>query len=61
MFSVKNIVQNVRLIELWGNNLVHYILSSPKAIFSYFSQRAQCQSSGDLNLKDNDNIFNFSW
>ena len=44
MFSVKNIVQNVKLIELWGNNLVpvHYILSSLKANFSDFSHRVQC-------------------
>ena len=36
MFSVKNIVQNVKLIELWGKNWHHYILSSLKANFSYF-------------------------
>ena len=29
MFSVKNIVQNVKLIELWGKNLVplHFVIS----------------------------------
>ena len=29
MFSGKNIVQNVKLIELWGNNLVllHFAIS----------------------------------
>ena len=42
MFSVKNIVQNVKLIELWGNNLVplHFVIS--KSSFSDFSHRAQC-------------------
>ena len=29
MFSVKNIIQNVKLIQLWGNNLVslHFVIS----------------------------------
>ena len=29
MFSVKNIVQNVKLIELWGKNLapLHFVIS----------------------------------
>ena len=29
MFSVKNIVQNVKLIELWGKNFVplHFVIS----------------------------------
>ena len=33
MFSVNNIVQNVKLIELWGKN---YILSPLKANFCDF-------------------------
>ena len=36
MFSVKNIVQNVELIELWGKNLVplHFVIS--KSSFFWF-------------------------
>ena len=37
IFSVKNIVQNVKLIELCGKNLAPL-----KANFSYCSHRAQC-------------------
>ena len=48
MFSVKSIVQNVKLIELWGNNLVplHFVIS--KSSFFWF-------------FPENDNILNFSW
>ena len=46
MFSVKNIVQNVKLVELWGKNLVplHFVLpfASLKANFADFSHRAPC-------------------
>ena len=37
MFSVKNIVHNVKLIELWGKNLapLHFVIS--KSYFSDFS------------------------
>ena len=42
MFSVKNIVQNVELIDLLGKNLVtlHFVIS--KSSFFYLSNRAQC-------------------
>ena len=49
MFSVQNIVQNVKLIELWATIWYHYIFSSLKANVSDFYHRAQCLSSGDLN------------
>ena len=62
MFSVKNTVQNIKLIELWGKNLVplHFVIPKNN-FFSDFSHRAQCYSSGDSNSKANDNILNFSW
>ena len=38
MFSIKNIVQNVKLIELWAKNLVplHFGISKAKLIFLIF-------------------------
>ena len=40
MFSVKNVVQNVKLIDLFGKNLapLHFL----KDNFSDISHRAQC-------------------
>ena len=62
MFSVKNIVQNVKLIELLGKHLVplHFVICK-SYFFSDCSHGVQCLSSGDLNSKDNDNILKFSW
>ena len=43
MFSVKNIVQNVKLIELWGKILepLHFVIS--KSYFFGFFHREQCK------------------
>ena len=37
MFSVKNIVQNVKLIELWGKDLVplHFVISKSYFFFIF--------------------------
>ena len=54
MFSVKNIVQNVKLIELWGKNLVplhftsvlKWCIHRSRSLYLYFNYLASVTAGG---------------